>query len=95
LAGANGRLLPRAALSREALDMFSSDECWRVFETLDCLGRRAHHMTPAREKREQQKFRRAIWRWYRLGGHMGRIIEIAEWMYATKAVSLSTKKTDE
>jgi hypothetical protein len=54
-------------------------------------------MTPAREKREQEKLRTAIWRWYRLGGSPDRIIEITEWIYAyaTKAVSLPTKKSDE
>jgi hypothetical protein len=56
-----------------------------------------HAMTPAREKREQEKLRRAIWRWYRLGGSPDRIIFLTEWIYsyATKSVSLPTKKPDE
>ena len=52
-------------------------------------------MTPTREKREHERLRTAIYRWYRLGERHDIIIEIADWIYATKAVSLPTKKPDE
>ena len=48
-------------------------------------------MTPARERREQEKLRIAIWRWYRLGGGHDKIIEIADVFYATKIASLAPK----
>jgi hypothetical protein len=60
--------------------------------------------TPAMEKREREKLRTAIQRWYMLGGRHDTIIEIAAWMYATKAVikavvaellQLGSFKTDE
>jgi hypothetical protein len=44
-------------------------------------------MTPAQEKREEEKLRTAIYRWYRLGGRLDTINEIAGWMYATKTAS--------
>jgi hypothetical protein len=47
------------------------------------------------EKREREKLRTAIYRWYRLGGSHETITEIADWLYATKSVSLPTKRPDE
>jgi hypothetical protein len=52
--------------------------------------RKTSSMTPAREKREQEKLRTAIYRWHRLGGSLDRIIQIAEVMYAAKLFDWSS-----
>ena len=49
-------------------------------------------MTPARERREQEKLRIAIWRWYRLGGGHDKIVEISDALYATKIAGLGLQK---
>jgi hypothetical protein len=48
-------------------------------------------MTALKEKRECEKLRVAIWRWYRLGGRHDKIIEIADTLYATKAARLMAR----
>ena len=41
-------------------------------------------MTPAMERREREKLNTAIYRWYRLGGGIEKILETADVIYATK-----------
>jgi hypothetical protein len=48
-------------------------------------------MTPAKERREEEKLTTAIRRWYRLGGKHDKILEIADQLHVTKAASLPEK----
>ena len=52
-------------------------------------------MTSWREKLEQEKLRTAIRRWYRLGGRHDKLLEIADWIYATKSASLPKKMSED
>ena len=57
-------------------------------------------MTPAQEKRENERLRTAIYRWYRLGGSSERVLLITEVIYATKLIPTiapwdSTNKLDD
>jgi hypothetical protein len=45
-------------------------------------------MTPARERLEQRKLFRAIWRWYRLGGSLDKVIATADIIYATRVLAV-------
>jgi hypothetical protein len=51
-------------------------------------------MTPAKERLEEKKLITAIGRWYRVGGSYDRIVEVADWTYATKAASLPKEVKD-
>ena len=48
-------------------------------------------MTPARERLEQRKLGRAMWRWYRLGGSLDTVIATADVIYATKIATVFNK----